>query len=1005
MLGSIFKIFSRFEVILILLAIFVIVITISVYRTKTVVEGFYPLNEARINMGEMGKRRYNAYADIQDPTKEPIIPSGPAGDPLLFKLLGSNTYEGDTSRSAGAGLVSVDELTFRSPPEQTELLARIKMCETLKSWDCEKLNDPDFERFCGICTENGQDHKGNPHTGGLYIDVERKRIEIEAAKNENRQPKFLPTVGVCKGKFLLTRPLCDKEKDRDDCSKYINFDTQDSRDKCGMCVYNNKMLYIGDRGQKDTNYALKTKPVIFKTNLKFAVSNHEEATVGVFKNVNQQWVQIQGGSYLPNTGIYYIVVEGQENQEFKIRISYPEYAGYSWSKEDLKRVEKLSNPKRLPIVRAMYGPWLNDYTKDDPRAKDVTEYVKTKFNIKDCGKTAVSISNDGLGGDPNPGIYKQLRLVYGDNGTDFAYSFGGEGQQSKPVQTDNYDQACPTGVAPSEAEKLTCETDADGNTIEGRVYTQGRNTSYPGAGNAFCVTKIDGKPRGIVGMWESQGRVPRSVPLDISVKQVNGFDTTTQGPSKLGTLKGSKYFKDSMPISKAPGIPGYLFWFWAKDRFMAKVEFTVVIPATLRDPTVQEDISLCPMGPIVSTPEAATRLKAGACEQLVDGQPQGPGSFSDNCIQSLFIAAGCKTVGKAYPSNATKKAALTKNQDTGDNLELDDILNNLDDLNSIATTGTNSNRDTFEEKTVEKYALDCLGEIKKDPCDGAFAKTGPHTPQCLDYLFRNAGAANQNIGQTYPGMFNRSSGTGATDRVPVMYCQRAGDMSPIGIDGKFNYKAISKANANGGVSEVKEFYRKIHYEANYNKNSEPQKKALKQCYGIGVTPKPVACPVKVCNNSLLPQNVSLINGNKIGSITHNGDYRLSFKINVKGIVETNWGSIIHFTKTGRDCCGFGDRGPGIWFYPNSLKLYIILGDSTQGGDWGLRSVDLYLPANKESTFVLTCKGNSISVVINGLETKLTQPGARSGGTFDIYAADPWYAPAKADLKDLCFVPG
>jgi hypothetical protein len=254
-------------------------------------------------------------------------------------------------------------------------------------------------------------------------------------------------------------------------------------------------------------------------------------------------------------------------------------------------------------------------------------------------------------------------------------------------------------------------------------------------------------------------------------------------------------------------------------------------------------------------------------------------------------------------------------------------------------------------------------------------------------------------------MFKRSSGTGDNDKVPIMYCQRAGSMSPIGADGKFNYSAIAKANANGGISAVKEFYRKIHYEANFSKDVDPQKVALKQCYGIGVTPKPVICPIKSCSTSLLPQNVSLIKGNKIGNITHNGDYKLSFKINVKGVVSSNWGSIMHFTKTGKDCCGLGDRGPGIWFYPNTLKLYIILGDSTQGGDWGIRSIDLFLPNNKESTFVLTCKGNSISVVINGLESKLTQPGTRPSGSFDVYAADPWYEAANADLKDICFVPG
>ena len=54
---------------------------------------------------------------------------------------------------------------------------------------------------------------------------------------------------------------------------------------------------------------------------------------------------------------------------------------------------------------------------------------------------------------------------------------------------------------------------------------------------------------------------------------------------------------------------------------------------------------------------------------------------------------------------------LTKNETTSDNLEIDDIMNNINDMYLIATTGTDSNKSTFEEKTVEKYTLDCLGEV------------------------------------------------------------------------------------------------------------------------------------------------------------------------------------------------------------------------------------------------------------------------------------------------------
>jgi len=1012
MIGSIMKILTRFEVMLIILAIFVIGITISIYRNNKNVEGFsYPLNEESINAGETSKSRYNSFSDTQGLISS-IVPNGKRGDKMLKDVLGGPSYEGKSSSDSMASLTNLNELEYRTAPEQSELLGKIKMCEAVASWDCTALSNPDFARNCGICTNDGEDHTGAKHIGGLYIDPKMKEDERVAAEKERRKPNYKPLFGVCKGKFLVNRPTCDIEKDRDECSKAVDFNNQNAVQKCGLCVANNKMVYIGNRGGIETNYSLVAKPVPFKTGLKIAVTDTANVTVGVYKRVinGNHWDGwyytfdlIPGGGFIPNTNVYYIIIDGYENDELYIRVQYPDFAPVIWTDTDKNKIESLVNPKRAPLVRAMYGPNIGDYQKDDPRAKDVTEYLKSKFNMNDCKNTAVSITNDGLGGDPTPGYGKQLRLVYGSNGTDFAYAYGTEYGTSQPVNDDKFNDLCPTGIPVTDAKKQVCETDNDGKTIKGRIYTQGNNGSYYGAGNAECVNKIDNIPRGITGVWESLGRVSRTVPLDISVTEVNEAPVSSLGPEKLGTVMGSKEFKNKVPLSAVPGIPKYLFWFWSKDHFAPYVQFKVVIPSTMRDPTLEEDISLCPIGPIASTSEAVTRLNAGSCSQLVNGQPQGPGNYSDKCIQQLFLGSGCTVKGTGYPSDSQKKTKYTTNGTTGDNLETDDIKNNLDDLYKIATTGTNSNNDTMAEKTVEKAALECLGEIRIDPCASSTSATGPHTAQCLDYLFRSAGANNKNIGPTYQGMMNRSSGTATNINKPIMYCQRVGSMSPITEKGKLNNDAIAIANSKGGVNAVKEFYRKIHYDANFNSVVATQKIALKQCYGIGVTPKPPVCPILPCSNILLPRNVSLSKGNKIGTVVHSGNFELAFKINVKGIV-SGWGSILHFTQSGNDCCSFGDRSPGIWFYPNTTKIYLILGDSANGGDWGPRELEMILPNNKESTFMLKCDGRSITITINGITYKSTQPDTRPSGNFHVWAANSFHDAANADLKDLCFMP-
>ena len=49
-------------------------------------------------------------------------------------------------------------------------------------------------------------------------------------------------------------------------------------------------------------------------------------------------------------------------------------------------------------------------------------------------------------------------------------------------------------------------------------------------------------------------------------------------------------------------------------------------------------------------------------------------------------------------------------------------------------------------------------------------------------------------------------------------------------------------------------------------------------------------------------------------------WRLSFDLNPSGTIN-GWGSIIHLT-IGENNSVYGDRTPGIWFYPDTTRLYI-----------------------------------------------------------------------------------
>jgi hypothetical protein len=357
-----------------------------------------------------------------------------------------------------------------------------------------------------------------------------------------------------------------------------------------------------------------------------------------------------------------------------------------------------------------------------------------------------------------------------------------------------------------------------------------------GAPPGRCVEPLPKTVHGMVGMWESfNGRVKRYLPLNHSVTKINGLSVSSAGPPMLGTIKGSKYLKDK-PRSSIVDLPDYLFWFWAADFESPECEFTIEVPATLRDPSVVDDMTICPSGPLIQTKEAAAKLQASPCEVLVDGKPQGPGKFTTDCVRSLFLASGCTAEGSGMPTTAAKAGLITKDQLTGVQRNIDDIISYLDETHTIATTRNNLDGSQANFEDYSAASETCLGKIVLDPCDTPAKLTGPHTTECLDYLFKNAGAGNDNVGSTYSGNTDRSSGSNRTKQTPIMYCQRNGTMSPIGADGKANLTAIQTANSKGGIAAVKAFYKQIHTDANFNTDRTIQKTNLLKCYGVSVNP-------------------------------------------------------------------------------------------------------------------------------------------------------------------------
>jgi hypothetical protein len=113
-----------------------------------------------------------------------------------------------------------------------------------------------------------------------------------------------------------------------------------------------------------------------------------------------------------------------------------------------------------------------------------------------------------------------------------------------------------------------------------------------------------------------------------------------------------------------------------------------------------------------------------------------------------------------------------------------------------------------------------------------------------------------------------------------------------------------------------------------------------------------------------------------------------------------WAEIVHFTSTGRDCCTPGERMPGIWFIPNTLRLHVRIGDMTDG-NWGIDTRSA-CAINQTNTFFMECRGSQVTVRLNGETIRVSQPSKRPTGLAQVYAGTQYYPSARVSVSSFKF---
>lgn len=264
-----------------------------------------------------------------------------------------------------------------------------------------------------------------------------------------------------------------------------------------------------------------------------------------------------------------------------------------------------------------------------------------------------------------------------------------------------------------------------------------------------------------------------------------------------------------------------------KRNIYSRVAINITIPATLADPFYQVDIPSCPVGPIIHTPAGAGLMGANSCFTA-----SGTFNPSMECLQQLFTGAGGTAAGTLYPSTAARAATLVqKTNGTPDLTLTSDYLNNL---GNIATYGTTSAGAAVSFADYADASMKMLGTTPLSFCDGPNRDTGPHTPACLDFLWRTSGSTTTPSSGVVP---------------PYGFCTAAGTSAPLNPNGTPNENNIAIINNIGSVANVKAYYKALYDSAqNTDLNSANfpvWAAAMKKCYNVNAT-EPVAEP-EACN--------------------------------------------------------------------------------------------------------------------------------------------------------------
>ena len=88
------------------------------------------------------------------------------------------------------------------------------------------------------------------------------------------------------------------------------------------------------------------------------------------------------------------------------------------------------------------------------------------------------------------------------------------------------------------------------------------------------------------------------------------------------------------------------------------------------------------------------------------------------------------------------------------------------------------------------------------------------------------------------------------------------------------------------------------------------------------------------------------------------------------------------------------------FHPASTRLYVVIGDSSNGNFLIPNTEAQSLPLNVRTKITLECNGLDVNLTVGAIVYTAKQPTYRFAGNLIVYAGDPWWPAATAELYNL-----